>query len=37
MMESNKNIHINVITVTMLGLKASNANSSSNYADDNME
>jgi hypothetical protein len=37
MMESNQNIHLNVTRVTMLALKASNANSSSNYAYDNME
>jgi hypothetical protein len=36
-MESNQNIHMNVIRVTMLVLTASNANSSSNYVNDNME
>jgi hypothetical protein len=40
MMDSNQNIHTNVmIRVTILVLKASNANSSnnSNHADDNTE
>jgi len=38
MTDNNQNIHMNVmIKVTILVLKASNANNNSNHADDNME